>query len=167
MDDNGLVAVFSKWLGKLVLEIHFERCSYTKEAILNVGNTCRTVFQSLLVNPMQKIGEIRSLSDRDLDQIAAWNGGSRQGLESTVHGEISWHVKSRPDAPALHAWDGNLTYDQLDNVSEVLKSQLCDLGVRVGELIPVYFEKSLWAAVAMLGVLKAGNEYQHRGFDGR
>ena len=164
---NGLVAVFNDRLGKLVLKIHFKSSRYTKKAILNVGNTCRTVFQTLLENPKQTIGEIQSLSGRDLDQIIAWNSGIRQSVESTVHGEISRHVKNRPDAPALHAWNGNLTYDQLDLVSENLKSYMCDLGIRVGELVPVYFEKSLWAAVAMLGILKAGNKYHCHVFDER
>lgn len=164
---DGLAAVFNDWLGKLVLEIHFKSSNYTKEAILNVGNTCRTVFQSLLGNPKQKIGEIPSLSGRDLDHIVAWNSGIRQSVESTIHGEISQHVKNRPDAPALHAWDGNLTYDQLDLVSGNLTSHMCDLGIRVGELVPVYFEKSQWAAVAMLGILKAGNKYHCRISDER
>ena len=164
---NGLVAVFNDCLGKLMLEIHFKSSNYTEKAILNVGNTCRTIFQSLLETPKQTVGEIRSLSGRDLDQIVAWNSGSRQSVESTIHGEISRHVKTRPNAPALHAWDGNLTYDQLDLVSGNLSSYLCDLGIRVGELVPVYFEKSLWAAVAMLGILKAGNRSQYRIFDER
>lgn len=164
---NGLVAVFNDRQGKLMLEIHFQSSEYTKEAIINVGNTSRTVFQSLLENPKQTIGEIQSLSAHDLDQIIAWNSGIRQSVESTVHGEISRHVKSRPDAPALHAWDGNLTYGQLDLASGNLKSYLCDLGIRVGELVPVYFEKSQWAAVAMLGILKAGNKYHYRVFDER
>lgn len=154
-------------MGKLILEIHFQSSKYTKEAILNVGNTCRTVFQSLLDNPKQIVGEIRSLSGRDLNQILTWNSGIRQSVESTVHGEISRHVKNRPDAPALHAWDGNFTYDQLDLVSGNLQSHMCDLGIQVGELVPVYFEKSQWAAVAMLGILKAGNTHYFRVFDER
>lgn len=83
----------------------------------------------------------------------------RLGVESTIHDEISRHVRIRPDAPALHAWDGSLTYSQLDSVSDSVKAHLCDLGIRIGELMPVYFEKLQWAAVAMLGILKAGNIY--------
>lgn len=155
---GGLVAVFNdREKEEYALQIHFQSSNYTKKAILNVGNTCRTIFQSLLENPNQTIGEIRSLSGRDLDQILAWNSGVRHSVESTVHGEISRHVKDRPDAPALHAWDGKLTYDQLDLVSGNVQAHLCDLGIRIGELVPVYFEKSQWAAVAMLGILKAGN----------
>lgn len=164
---NGLVAVFEGWLGELMLEIHFKSSDFSQEAIINVGNTCCRVFQSLSVNPSQVIGEIQSLSDHDLGQILAWNSGDRLSVESTVHGEISRHVKHRPDAPAVHAWDGNLTYHQLDLVAENLQAYLRDLGIRVGELVPVYFEKSQWAAVAMLSVLKAGNKYHCQSFDAR
>lgn len=164
---NGLVAVFEDGLEELILEIHFKSSAFSKEAIFNVGNTCCRVFQSLLANPSQMIGEIQSLSDHDLDQILTWNSGDRPSVESTVHAEISRHVKYRPDAPALHAWDGNLTYQQLDLVSGNLQDYLIDLGMRVGELVPVYFEKSQWAAVAMLSVLKAGNKYHRQSFDVR
>jgi hypothetical protein len=156
---NGLVAFFNNCLGILVLEIYFNSSNYTNDAIVNVGNTCLTVFQSLSENPNQTVGEIRSLSGHDFDQILAWNSGIRQSVNFTVHEVINQHVKDRPDAPAIHAWDGKLTYHQLDLVSENVKSYLCSLGIRIGELVPVYFEKSRWAAVAMLGILKAGNTY--------
>ncbi|KAL8950438.1 MAG: hypothetical protein Q9222_003532 [Ikaeria aurantiellina] len=155
---NGLIAVFNHCLGRLVLEIHFQSAKYTKRTILNVGNTCRAVLQSLLQNSTQTVGEIRSLSDSDLDQILTWNGGNRRSVKSTVHDEVSQHTRDRPDAPALHAWDGLLTYQELDLVSGRLASSLCDFGIRIGELVPVYFEKSLWAPVAMLGILRAGNK---------
>lgn len=86
---NGLVAVFQDWLGELMLEIHFKSSEFSKEAIFNVGNTCCRVFQSLLLNPSQVIGEIQSLSDHDLDQILAWNSGDRLSVESTVTGKLA------------------------------------------------------------------------------
>ena len=162
---NGLKLVFTDYLGILTLKIRFETCAYSKEAIVNVGNTCRTVFQSLLENPNQTVAGIWSLSTLDVDQIFRWNSGTRPSVQSTVHDEISRHVKRRPDAPALHSWDGNLTYDQLDLVSGNVASYLCDVGMRSGELVPVYFEKSKWAVVAMLGVLKGGITCRYRFFD--
>ena len=154
---NRLAVVFSQWRRELVLEVHFQSSNYSKQSILNVGNTCHTVFQSLLRSPTQTIGEIRSLSSRDLNRIIAWNRGPRPVVESTIHEKISRHVRIRPDAPALNAWDGSLTYTQLDLVSGNVKAHLHDLGMRIGEFVPAYFEKSQWAAVAMLAILKAGN----------
>ena len=165
--NNGLVAVFEDWLWELMLEIHFKSSVFSKEAIFNVGNTCCRVFRGFLLNPSQVIGGIQSLSDHDLDQILAWNSGDRLSVESTIYEEISRHVKHRSDAPALHAWDGNLTYHQLDLVFGNLQAYLRDLGIRVGELVPVYFEKSQWAVVAMLSILKAGSKYHCQSFNAR
>ncbi|KAL9583702.1 MAG: hypothetical protein Q9203_004970, partial [Teloschistes exilis] len=133
------------------MHIRFNTTLYTERAVLNVGRTCHKIFQELLNDSNQLVGKIRSLSDDDLDHILAWNSGDLASLDSTLHGEISKHVKDRPDAPALHAWDGSLTYHELDTVASNLQGHLCNLGPRIGEMVPVYFEKSLWAAVAMLG----------------
>lgn len=158
--DEGLLVSFEETLGRSWMHIRFNTTLYTERAVLNVGRTGRKIFQELLNDSNQLVGKIRSLSDDDLDQILAWNSGDLASLDSTLHGEISKHVKDRPDAPALHAWDGSLTYHELDTVTSNLQGHLCNLGPRIGEMVPVCFEKSLWAAVAMLGILKAGT--QHR-----
>ncbi|KAL8801942.1 MAG: hypothetical protein Q9182_004123 [Xanthomendoza sp. 2 TL-2023] len=156
---KGLLISFNDSLGSSSMRIHFNTLYYTKETVFNVGHTCRQIFQALLKEPNQVVGDIQSLSVHELEQILAWNSGDRRSLDSTVHGEISQHVRNRPDAPALCAWDGSLTYHELDVVTSNLQSHLCDLGLAVGELVPVYFEKSLWAAVAMLGILRAGGAF--------
>ncbi|KAL8777033.1 MAG: hypothetical protein Q9194_002784 [Teloschistes cf. exilis] len=157
--DEGLLVSFEETLGRSWMHIRFNTTLYTERAVLNVGRTCHKIFQELLNDSNQLVGKIRSLSDDDLDHILAWNSGDLASLDSTLHGEISKHVKDRPDAPALHAWDGSLTYHELDTVASNLQGHLCNLGPRIGEMVPVYFEKSLWAAVAMLGILKAGSAF--------
>ncbi|KAL8696456.1 MAG: hypothetical protein Q9224_002786, partial [Gallowayella concinna] len=156
---KGLVILFNDSLRSSWMRIHFNTLYYTKETVFNVGHTCRQIFQELLKEPNQVVGDIQGLSDYDLEQILAWNSGDRKSLDSTVHGEFSQHVRNRPDAPALCAWDGSLTYHELDVVTSNLQTHLCDLGLTIGELVPVYFEKSLWAAVAMLGILRAGGAF--------
>ncbi|KAL8713659.1 MAG: hypothetical protein Q9220_002185 [cf. Caloplaca sp. 1 TL-2023] len=156
-----LRAVFSDCLGNLTLRIQSPTSEYSERAMINVGYTCRTVFQSLLENPHQTIGGLLTLSALDIDQISRWNGGVRPSVQATVHGEISRHVETRPDAPALHSWDGDFTYVQLDLASGNVASHLRGLGMCTGDLVPVFFEKSKWAAVAMLGILKGGITYRY------
>ncbi|MCJ1364193.1 hypothetical protein MMC16_003302 [Acarospora aff. strigata] len=58
---------------------------------------------------------------------------------------------------AICSWDGGLSYSQLDDLSSRLAFHLAgyeDIGPNC--LVPVCFEKSKWAVVAMLAVLKAG-----------
>ncbi|TID01454.1 Nonribosomal peptide synthetase 12 [Colletotrichum higginsianum] len=60
------------------------------------------------------------------------------------------------DAPAVHAWDGLLTYAELRRVCHGVAAQLVSRGVRPGDTVPVCFDKSLWYVVAVLGVLLSG-----------
>ncbi len=63
---------------------------------------------------------------------------------------------AQPTAPAVCAWDGELSYGQLERLATGLSGQLAGLGVRRGTIVPLCFEKSMWVTVAMLGVLKTG-----------
>ncbi|EKJ68473.1 NPS16 [Fusarium pseudograminearum CS3096] len=65
-------------------------------------------------------------------------------------------VRTAPRAPAVDAWDGTLTYNELDDAAEKLTLQLLSKGVRTGDFVPFSFEKSVWMVVAVLAILKAG-----------
>jgi non-ribosomal peptide synthetase component F len=52
-----------------------------------------------------------------------------------------------------------MTYGKLDEQSSRLASYLVCLGVRLGDIVPLCFEKSMWTIVAMLAVLKAGGAF--------
>ncbi|KAI1085426.1 putative nonribosomal peptide synthase [Whalleya microplaca] len=65
-------------------------------------------------------------------------------------------VRAAPHATAVQAWDGTLTYAELDKLSNNVASQLIRAGVQKRQYVPFSFEKSMWMVVALLGILKAG-----------
>ncbi|KAF4241295.1 hypothetical protein CNMCM6805_002395 [Aspergillus fumigatiaffinis] len=69
------------------------------------------------------------------------------------------HAQLTPDAPAVHSWDGDLTYAQLDDATSRLGQFLASMGVGRGTYVISCFEKSTWAIVARLAILKAGAAY--------
>lgn len=73
-----------------------------------------------------------------------------------IDGTSVIQVWRTPDAPAVCAWDGNLTYRELDAAASALAQHLRQFGVGPDVLVPVCFEKSVLAVVAQLAVLKAG-----------
>ena len=73
-----------------------------------------------------------------------------------MHGLIDKQTSLRPHALAIDAWDGRLTYLQLQRSSEMLAKHLVQLGVRSDMLVPVIFEKSVKSVIALLAVVKAG-----------
>jgi amino acid adenylation domain-containing protein len=62
----------------------------------------------------------------------------------------------QPDAEAICAWDGNLSYRELDDMSAKVQGLLQTYSVEPDSVVPVLFQKSKWAVAAILGVLKAG-----------
>ena len=64
-----------------------------------------------------------------------------------------------PDAPAVCAHDGNLTYRELDALATKLSKYLARLGVVPEMAVPFCFDKSAMAVVAILGIMKAGGAF--------
>lgn len=89
--------------------------------------------------------------------IWARNEAVPEKVENCVHVLVREQAKVRPDALAVDAHDGTWTYRGLDEASDVLASYLIQkAGVRAEDVIPLCFEKSKWAVVGILGVLKSG-----------
>src|SRR4029077_7038275 len=76
--------------------------------------------------------------------------------KQTIHDLVLQHCRYRPNAPALSSRDRQLIFQELDDLSAELAQHLVGMGVRLGVLVSVCFEKSIWPVVAMLAVLRAG-----------
>lgn len=77
-------------------------------------------------------------------------------VRAYIHQIIENRVRDAPQAIALHGFDGKLTYAQLWQASDLIAGVLIDAGVGRGVYVPLCFEKSIWAIVSMMAVLKAG-----------
>ncbi|GIC91342.1 nonribosomal peptide synthase [Aspergillus udagawae] len=114
------------------------------------------VLHEIMKGPNKTIREIQHISPSDLIQLGRWNETIPFQPQQTVHSIVQSQAKKTPHAPAISSLDGELTYQELDRYSTQLAGELLLLGARPGMLIPVLFEKSRWAIVAMMAVLKAG-----------
>lgn len=80
-------------------------------------------------------------------------------IDQCVHDLISARADAQPDTPAVCSDDEILTYGQLDTLSSRLATQLVQLGIKSEVIVPICFESSIWAIVAILAVLKAGGAF--------
>ncbi|KAI6765955.1 hypothetical protein HG530_007025 [Fusarium avenaceum] len=104
----------------------------------------------------QAIDEVNLMTKNDLDSIWNWNREVPQTLDCCVHSIIEDQVRANPEAPAICAWDGTLTYAELNDRADQVAERLSVAGLRPGSMVPLCFDKSMWANITMLGVLKAG-----------
>lgn len=104
-----------------------------------------------------RLSEIEVLSEQDLKQILQWNSIQPTTVNECVHDLIERQVTSRPNSLAIRSWDGDFTYHQLDELSTRLAyhfSTACGVGPEV--MVPFCFDKSAWAIIAMLAIIKSG-----------
>ncbi|KAJ5933312.1 hypothetical protein N7454_005641 [Penicillium verhagenii] len=109
----------------------------------------------------EPISNIPSIGVSDLAQLQAWNEKLPPVVEENfcVHELIQQSVSKRPKAPAICAWDGDLSYEELDRFSSLLETELLPSSLDQSAIVPIYFEPSKWTSVAILAVMKAGRPF--------
>lgn len=99
---------------------------------------------------------IETTSQLDIEDIQGWNKEVPTTVESGVHEIIQKTALEHQMKSAIEAWDGQLTYKQLDNLSTHVALHLISIGVKKGTVVPLCFPKSVWMPMAALAVMKTG-----------
>ncbi|MCJ1249676.1 hypothetical protein MMC30_006902 [Trapelia coarctata] len=108
-------------------------------------------------DPAATVSDVQTTCDADQNQVLKWNSKEPEAFEACVHGLVQSRTKIQPDHPAICSWDGDISYNALEDLSSRLASYLAaQHGIGPECLVPICFEKSKWAVVAMLAVLKSG-----------
>jgi non-ribosomal peptide synthetase component F len=108
----------------------------------------------------QRLNSFRnSIVEDDKHTAIGWNPKSVYHHNSCMHHLVQATCRILPNEEAVCAWDGSLSYSQLDALSSMAAEKLAAVGVKPGMHIPFAYEKSLWTVVATLGIMKAGGSF--------
>lgn len=116
----------------------------------------RQVILAITRDKTQLISHLDLVSPLEQEQIATWNDYPLKKTKASIMGSIFDNPARSSDCPAIHAWDGVLTIADLKEYVFRVSRELRHLGAKPGAMIPLCFEKSKWAIIAMLAVLRTG-----------
>lgn len=128
----------------------------------SVMNSFESAVKAIIERPTRLVAETDLFTDRDYAQLVLhdWEAGQRSPkVDACLHDVILRHGQTRPHAPAVCAWDGELSYIQLATLVTRLRTYLVNLGVCPGMTVPVVLEKNRWAPVMLLAVMQAGASF--------
>jgi non-ribosomal peptide synthetase component F len=131
---------------------------FGEEDVVGRVETLKTILSFLVGSPGLTIDDTDFLSDYDKRRIIAWNEPIPDPpVELSIVSAFAAKVEECPDAPAIYAWDGEMTYLELDTASSKVAASLSAAG-RSGphDMVLFNMKKSKWALVAALGILKSG-----------
>ncbi|KAF7512376.1 hypothetical protein GJ744_001944 [Endocarpon pusillum] len=125
----------------------------------NVSGCLSTALSSILEARETNIGALDLFGDYDARQVWAWNKTCPPLVNECLHTMLQNNARKNPGAPAIDSWDGAFSYTGLDKKTTQLAHYLVKLGVEPDVLVPICFEKSSWAIIAMFAILKAGGGF--------
>ncbi|OHW90106.1 nonribosomal peptide synthase [Colletotrichum incanum] len=129
----------------------------------NVSYTFSSILRRLadMTDPSTSVNQATMISPWDMQQVKTWHKQNMpfETLSIPVHQLIDNQCRLQPDAPAVYAWDGELTYRELSDAAMAVAHYIVGLGIGPGAYVALCFEKSKWYSVALLGVLKSGNPF--------
>ncbi|KAE8367647.1 hypothetical protein BDV27DRAFT_154792 [Aspergillus caelatus] len=142
----------------LTVEAHYDHNVIPQWVTQRVLNHLMHVLpQTLHRNRDTKLASLKSLSPYDEAQLAYWNSQHVPVVDEPAHHIIQRICMNQPNAEAICSWDGKFTYNEVDVLSNSLAARLADLGLGGAEsIIPVCMDKSRWAPIAILAVVKSG-----------
>lgn len=114
--------------------------------------------QCLADDPQRTLSQLDLLGEQNLERIRRLNGPDPVPTSHRcIFDRIDAHANSHPTTEAIASWDRSWTYAQLSETSTRLGNHLRQVfGIGPGTVVPICFEKSSWAIVAMLSIMKAG-----------
>lgn len=145
------------------IEARYDKRVITEEQIQRlISQFQRLIILLLTEPPTTRLVDLLMASEEDVQQISTWHnefGTTLEGVNECLDHAIRRQALEQPLAQAVCAWDGNLSYQELERLATKLAGHLKSLSIKPEVKVPVYFDKSLWAIIAMLAILKAGGIY--------
>ena len=147
---------------KLVLTVHHDEIVLDSWQTERLTNQFTHVIQQLLTfseKDIRKVGDLDVASPQDKKEIISWNQRQPTRVDRCVHDIIREKGAAQPEAPAICAWDGQLSYREMYGYASSFAAYLNTRGVGPETLVPICLDKSVWAIVTILGILIAGGAF--------
>ncbi|MEJ7675703.1 MAG: condensation domain-containing protein [Chitinophagaceae bacterium] len=134
---------------------------YKEATISRMIDHFKTLLNSIVTLPQQKIGELPMLTHAEEHQLlAVFNDTAVDcSKDKTVVKLFEQQAAKTPDSVAVVFKDKRLSYHQLNERANQLASYLRSKGIQEETLVPICIERSLEMVVGILAILKAGCAY--------
>jgi amino acid adenylation domain-containing protein/non-ribosomal peptide synthase protein (TIGR01720 family) len=152
------IAVSQRTIG---LRISYDRRRFDRATVDRMLQHLATLLASIAREPDRDVWQLPMLPEPEREQlVVAWNQttGDYQA-DACAHHLFERRVDQSPDALALVAKDGRLSYRELDERANRLAHHLRKLGVDRDAVVGLYLDRSVEIVIAILGILKAGGAY--------
>lgn len=129
------------------------------KAAQSLVNTFANVLEKVVENPQVLLDQVSEEFQPILDESQSIVNiqHKKAGSQALAHSSFETFASANPSKTALKAKNGEiLSYGSMNERANAFAAWLLQKGVSVGQVIPLYMEKSIWTLVAIFGIMKVG-----------
>ena len=143
---------------EMTVKIYYDRQRFDANIIDRMAGHFLTLLEGITVNPHRTAGELPLLTPAEQDLLLVeWNATSpAHPINRCIHQLFEEQVEKTPQALAMVYENQQLTYEELNQQANKIAHYLQRFGVKPDVPVGICVERSLAAAIAILGTLKAG-----------
>ncbi|MFI2606495.1 amino acid adenylation domain-containing protein [Kitasatospora sp. NPDC018619] len=144
----------------LQLRLDHQPDAFTAEEARTLLDRFLALLDRIVADPAEPVGTVEVLTAAERAELVTdWSGTSTPLPEGSLPELFEARAAAAPDAIALTAEDGELTYARLNARANGLARRLVAAGVRRETPVALMIDRSAAQVVAILAVLKAGGLY--------
>ncbi|MBW7473805.1 amino acid adenylation domain-containing protein [Paenibacillus oenotherae] len=142
----------------LLLSVEYSSALYREDTIERLIGHYIQILHVIADEPAVQIRDIAMITEDEQEQIVALFNDTRTDYprDASIAALFRQQAELAPNHPALTHRGRTLTYRELDSRANALAHALQERGIRIGDAVGIYAERSLELVVGIMGILKAG-----------
>jgi amino acid adenylation domain-containing protein len=147
--------------GNWRISVEYSTEVFDEATIVRMLEHYQNILSGIALNPDEKLSRLPILSPKERSQILfEWNNTLLDCPENhTIHQLFERQVALTPNAIALVHGANQLTYAELNRLSNCRARQLQNLGVQTDTYVAVYLDRTIEMVIGLMAILKAGAAY--------
>lgn len=144
------------------MEGYLEYCVdlYAEETITRIARQYETLVADIVNDIDRPISQLNMLPTSEEEMLV--EKGRRKEVhpvKQCIHKRFEEIASKFANRVALRFEEQSFTYDELNRYADVIAKKLKERGVKPGDFVGVYMERSVEMVASILGILKAGGVY--------
>ncbi len=156
------LTLFANKIGnELEIALEYAQDLFEEATIKRMLFHFENLLNNLLEKPEQNIATIDYLSENEIQQLVQeWNFDESNSPQlEGIHFSIEKIAESAPESIAVQFQTQSLSYKELNDQANSVAQYLIDQGIKIGEPVGLYCERSVEMIVGIFGILKSGAAY--------
>ncbi|MBD2039313.1 amino acid adenylation domain-containing protein [Microcoleus sp. FACHB-672] len=138
------------------LELVYNTDLFDRQRMVEMLAQLQHLLEQIVKNPSEQITHFSLVTSQTQELLPNPNQAIEDCWEGAVHTHFSQQAQRVGNSTAIIDRQGNLTYSELDKISNQVADYLHKNGIGSQDVVAIYAHRSAPIVVALLGILKAG-----------